>query len=167
MFSFLSSPPSLSLQPGFCPSLLSLQFPWNNFCQQGKLIVAKSKEYFSVLVLIDLPPQHLTLWKMPFRLHTLSLDLPDIIPPGRRLITLSQSPCKCFFNLDPFRVFAKGDTQDSFFFFLFLNIHYLPDDFIYDCNCFLLAKGLSNLSLQTSISLLSSRTIELTAYQIL
>ena len=149
------------------PSLLSLQFPWNNFYQQGKLIVAKSKEYFSVLVLIDLPPQHLTLWKTPFLLHTLILDFPDIIPPGHCLITPSQSLCKCFFNLDPFRVVAKGDTKDSFFFFIFLNVHYLPDDFIYDCNCFLLAKGRPNLSLQALISLLSSRTIELTAYQIL
>ena len=101
------------------PSLLSLQFPWNNFYQQGKLIVAKSKEYFSVLVLIDLPPQHLTLWKTPFLLHTLILDFPDIIPPGHCLITPSQSLCKCFFNLDPFRVVAKGDTQDSFFFSFF------------------------------------------------
>lgn len=56
------------------------------------------------------------LWKMPFVLHTLILDFTDIIPRGRRLITPSQSPCKCFFNLDPFRVVAKGDTQDFFFF---------------------------------------------------
>lgn len=142
------------------PSLLRLQFPQNCFYQQGKLIVAKFKERFSVFVLVELTLQHSTLWKIPLFPHTLILEFFNIMSPACHLITPSQSPCKCLFLLDSF---ASGATAGSFF---SLNVHYLHDDFIHDFKC-LLAKGLPKSVLPSLVSLLSSRIRKLTAHQTL
>lgn len=76
---------------------LASQFPWNNFCQQSKLIVGKSKEYFSPC--LQWPPSTAFDSEKCPSFHLSHSWLHWHHPSGRRLITPSQSPCKCFFPI--------------------------------------------------------------------